>query len=448
MEEAALYRAILGAPHDDTPRLVYADWLDENAGALPGALARAERGRAELIRLQCESARLMSWDGWRAAPRPFAPPLDGWRAAPRPFAPARGRERRLFFHHGHKWRRAYPTLIASSPFDRGFLRPCVALRPPEFLGHPSLHAPARLLTPLPADSPLRRCLPECGNLLLACPLWDVHLFASTWDADPHADRGLYADPLAQVGRHPLLERVGWLKVSFFTTPVYEFLRAGHFANVETLVLNAGPFPEVLEAVAENESFRSLRYVQFGHELWSWAPDYPARLRYRALEPKIREANHRHLPFGEMRAALRAILRETPVVPAEPPPAPPPPPVRPRRASAPAGADSAGRFVGSLLVFVVLLTLRLVFPGNRDREPVQSSTLPVRVDSNLPRYQPPPIPTVGEKLMDRWNPKGTPPQPAEFKAWLESLRKPVPGAPAPHPKRNDLVGPPDPAKPND
>lgn len=39
----ALLRAILSDPRDDTPRLVYADWLDENG----------EPDRAEFIRVQC-----------------------------------------------------------------------------------------------------------------------------------------------------------------------------------------------------------------------------------------------------------------------------------------------------------------------------------------------------------------------------------------------------------
>jgi uncharacterized protein (TIGR02996 family) len=46
-EHEAFLRAIFDAPDDDTPRLVYADFLDENG----------EPERAELIRLQCELAR-------------------------------------------------------------------------------------------------------------------------------------------------------------------------------------------------------------------------------------------------------------------------------------------------------------------------------------------------------------------------------------------------------
>src|SRR5262245_54494625 len=44
----ALLRDICENPEDDTPRLVYADWLDEHGDA----------DRAELIRVQCEQARL------------------------------------------------------------------------------------------------------------------------------------------------------------------------------------------------------------------------------------------------------------------------------------------------------------------------------------------------------------------------------------------------------
>src|SRR5262245_31927201 len=43
--------AIVAAPEDDAPRLVYADWLDDHGQA----------ERAELIRVQCELARTQPW---------------------------------------------------------------------------------------------------------------------------------------------------------------------------------------------------------------------------------------------------------------------------------------------------------------------------------------------------------------------------------------------------
>ncbi len=45
---APFLQAIVDDPHNDTPRLIFADWLD----------AQGQSSRAEFIRLQCESARL------------------------------------------------------------------------------------------------------------------------------------------------------------------------------------------------------------------------------------------------------------------------------------------------------------------------------------------------------------------------------------------------------
>lgn len=305
MEEQALYRAILTAPHDDAPRLVYADWLDENADAFPAPLAKTERARAEFIRLQCEAA---------GAGR------GGWGFTTLPTGEVTARQKRLLFLHGKKWRRAFPITLSSAPFDRGFLRPFRAVRPQEFLEqYPAPHLPIRArIPPLPVESHARRYIPEMESTFLACPLWDVHLFASDWNNDPLADRGQYGDLLTEIGRSPQLERVGWLKVSFFRTSALDFLRTGKFPNVETLVLNSGPFPAILEAVTENESFRSLRYIQFGADQELWAGGYPGLLRYVALHHNIRAANQRHVPHGEMRAVLRNILRDTPIVPAATP----------------------------------------------------------------------------------------------------------------------------------
>src|SRR4051812_916255 len=47
-EQRGFWAAIRANPDDDTPRLVYADWLQENG----------DPARAEFIRLQCEIARL------------------------------------------------------------------------------------------------------------------------------------------------------------------------------------------------------------------------------------------------------------------------------------------------------------------------------------------------------------------------------------------------------
>lgn len=54
-DRRALYAAILAHPDDDTPRLIYADWLDEFGDA-------DDRARAEFIRKWCEAARRDPFD--------------------------------------------------------------------------------------------------------------------------------------------------------------------------------------------------------------------------------------------------------------------------------------------------------------------------------------------------------------------------------------------------
>src|SRR5438067_8376736 len=54
MSHAAFWKAICAEPDEDTPRLVFADWLDEQGDP-------ASAARAEFIRAQIELARLDPW---------------------------------------------------------------------------------------------------------------------------------------------------------------------------------------------------------------------------------------------------------------------------------------------------------------------------------------------------------------------------------------------------
>jgi uncharacterized protein (TIGR02996 family) len=88
--EQAFLQAICEAPEDDTPRLVYADWLEENGQA----------ERAQFIRVQCELARL--------------PPDD-------PACPAlREREKKLLRGNRQRWQAGKPTWASPGDFHRGF----------------------------------------------------------------------------------------------------------------------------------------------------------------------------------------------------------------------------------------------------------------------------------------------------------------------------------------
>src|SRR5438270_5908894 len=92
-EDAALWRAVVAAPHDDAPRLVLADWLEENG--------RPER--AEFVRLQCRLARLDEDDPDRA--------------------PLERRERQLWQKHRAAWQSPLPARLRDFPFRPGFVHP-------------------------------------------------------------------------------------------------------------------------------------------------------------------------------------------------------------------------------------------------------------------------------------------------------------------------------------
>jgi uncharacterized protein (TIGR02996 family) len=135
--EAGLLRAIREAPDDDAPRLVYADWLDEHD----------EPQRAELIRVQCELARI---------------PL-GLRAAQ-----LRQREQELLDRHAADWAAPLSVLVSSYTFRRGLLEH-VQITPDIFAQCADELFRAAPLRALTVDSnygaPTLRKLTRCQHLL-------------------------------------------------------------------------------------------------------------------------------------------------------------------------------------------------------------------------------------------------------------------------------------------
>jgi uncharacterized protein (TIGR02996 family) len=83
--------AILAHPEEDTPRLIYADWLEE----------QGEGERAEFIRLQCEQATLS-----------FLEPR--WQELER-------QTKRLLRRHEAAWTEGYADLVQHWYFERGFV---------------------------------------------------------------------------------------------------------------------------------------------------------------------------------------------------------------------------------------------------------------------------------------------------------------------------------------
>src|SRR5690348_6367266 len=82
------WQAILTQPHDDTPRLVYADWLEERGEPL-----------AEFIRLQCQLAERTSVAEFRIG----------------------SREHHLLSEHSREWAGAICDDVEWWSFHRGFI---------------------------------------------------------------------------------------------------------------------------------------------------------------------------------------------------------------------------------------------------------------------------------------------------------------------------------------
>lgn len=93
--ESALLAAIWEHPHEDTPRLVYADWLQEND----------QPERAEFIRVQCALAQFDRWDD-----SPQKAELER-------------REEQLWKRHAKAWKAHLPKLLHAAPFRCGFPAP-------------------------------------------------------------------------------------------------------------------------------------------------------------------------------------------------------------------------------------------------------------------------------------------------------------------------------------
>lgn len=108
-ESDALLDAIFDAPDDDTPRLVYADWLTEHG----------QPNYAEFIRLQCAAAREPLWSDaanhlWEQIGRVWTRLDEEWWPATRDgwyFPFFRGEHRRL----------------DAVDFERGFLRDSISM---------------------------------------------------------------------------------------------------------------------------------------------------------------------------------------------------------------------------------------------------------------------------------------------------------------------------------
>jgi uncharacterized protein (TIGR02996 family) len=123
-EAEAFLQRIRAYPDDDTPRLIFADWLEEQEGRMAGA---AERAR--FIRVQIALAK---YDA-EAAADPYRPnPARAEREATR--ARLQADDRALRVAHASEWEGPFRRLATAPVFRRGFVEE-IKVGGREFLRH-------------------------------------------------------------------------------------------------------------------------------------------------------------------------------------------------------------------------------------------------------------------------------------------------------------------------
>src|SRR5581483_4421430 len=116
-------------PDDDVPRLIFADWLDEQAKWLPPAERDAATARAEFIRVQIALAQLpdnelfpragLAYDADPEARTPLS--SASWAAREAARLQLQVADRELQEKYGEEWRAPFRGLATGPTFHRGFV---------------------------------------------------------------------------------------------------------------------------------------------------------------------------------------------------------------------------------------------------------------------------------------------------------------------------------------
>jgi uncharacterized protein (TIGR02996 family) len=221
MTDDAFLRAIIENPDDDAPRLIYADWLDE----------QGQSERAEFIRVQCQLARMAEEDPRRQA--------------------LEERAEELFAEHKDEWTAELPDFVERCEFRRGFLTRVIAPAA-KFLKHP--HALDHL--PFVSDAWFWGVTPRLAPTLL-----DLPFLARLTSLDLSGNQ--YGDTRAQaVAASPRVANLTALRLvrTRLTDSGVEALAASpHLSRLSVLDLGENRIGDRgLRALAESPYLRQLR----------------------------------------------------------------------------------------------------------------------------------------------------------------------------------------------
>lgn len=239
-DREALLAAIRSSPDDDLPRLVYADWLEENAEAAAPMERRSAAERAAFIRAQIEAARA----------EPFSPACRD--AAERA-------ERLLTSTHREAWTWELRAQVLDAGFARGFVEHAT-------VDAAQLPSVAESLFEREPIRSLRVCRPAPSRSeyeVLLKPLFDLPRLSQVQSLDLQGIELLYDDCMS-LGESPHLAGISHLSLRgnpIFPPWLRDFLASNTWPNLTSLdladITHLGPAIAQSLPAAEHRLFRRL-----------------------------------------------------------------------------------------------------------------------------------------------------------------------------------------------
>jgi uncharacterized protein (TIGR02996 family) len=271
-DERALLAAIIADPDEDTLRLAYADWLDENADSLPKARREPALARAALIRLHVQMAGLVfgsrgfhkrydelqsrEWElGTQKHYKAWVAELEG-------ITPARGVD--FYYHRGLFGEVACSAkyfvehgaaLFAAAPITAVRIK-TLALSRVKSLAECPHFTRIRTLKICPAETAV---IAIC-ELLDRAPLGHLHGLAfenwlANYGSTDHADP--IAEHVARCAKLSRLKRLNFSAAGISSVGGRALAASPHLANLEVLDLRTNPTMRAVATVRK----------RFGKRVW-------------------------------------------------------------------------------------------------------------------------------------------------------------------------------------
>lgn len=233
-DEQSFLDEITASPDDDIPRLIYADWLEENGDP-----------RGEFIRIQCELATL--------------------RKTQKRFAELRSEEARLLAKYERKWSEGFPYSLRKCVFRRGFIEACwVAL---SFF----LRNSDKILRLSPLRDVVFTQSKDKLPALARCPglsrLRSVQFKQLNWPVD-----------VQDFASSPYLHGVETIRGRWTTKGLIALARSPHTGTLRELELEGDFWDEGIEAIADSDHLR-LRKLNLSYGLTNTSIQHLSRAKF-------------------------------------------------------------------------------------------------------------------------------------------------------------------------